>query len=61
MMENALSILIIFSVQLQQIEISERKLFIFQYRLRAACVPYMDNFPMEMDSDVKKMSGGNYP
>ena len=32
MMENALSILIvIFSVQLQQTEISERKLFIFQH------------------------------
>ena len=29
MMENALSILIIFSAQLQQTEISERKLFIF--------------------------------
>ena len=29
MTENALSILIIFSVQLQQTEISERKLFIF--------------------------------
>ena len=32
MMENALSILIvIFSVQLQQTEISDRKLFIFQH------------------------------
>ena len=31
MMENTLSILIIFSVQLQQTEISDRKLFIFQH------------------------------
>ena len=31
MTENALSILIVFSVQLQQTEISDRKLFIFQH------------------------------
>ena len=31
MTENALSIFIIFSVQLQQTEISDRKLFIFQH------------------------------
>ena len=33
MTENALSILIIFSVQLQQTEISDRKPFIFQHGL----------------------------
>ena len=36
MTENALSILIIFSVQLQQTEISERKLFIFHLGLLGA-------------------------
>ena len=37
MMENVLSILIIiFSVQLQQTEISDRKLFIFQHGTGAA-------------------------
>ena len=34
MTENALSILIIFSKQLQQTETSDRKLFIFQHGLR---------------------------
>ena len=34
MTENALSILIIFSVQLQQTGISERKLFIFHLRFQ---------------------------
>ena len=33
MMENALSILIIFSVQLQETETSDRKLFILQHGL----------------------------
>ena len=37
MTENALSILIVyFSVQLQQTEISDRKLFIFQHGMRQA-------------------------
>ena len=36
MMENALSILIIFSVQLQQTETKDRKLFIFQQSFLAA-------------------------
>ena len=40
MMENALSILIvIFSIQLQQTEISDRKLFIFQDRSHAKLCP----------------------
>ena len=44
MMENALSILIvIFSKQLQQTEISERKLFIFQHSCSVGITPQMCN------------------
>ena len=43
MTENALSILIIiFSVQLQQTEISDRKLFIFQHGMKLVQVNWSD-------------------
>ena len=54
MMENALSILIvIFSVQLQQTKISERKLFIFHLGLSPCCVSSIESMKEHSSTEIQ--------
>ena len=53
-MENALSILIvIFSVQLQQTEISDRKLFIFQHGVDGGKYSFLKDKYFREDSSIR--------